>query len=153
MLKAETGDLRKLRKDIRMADKFTLGANSFRGFEYGGIGPRDSRTDDSLGGTRYWTSTVEVVFPLGLPSEFGISGAVFSDIGSVWRVGAKKDDPLKPGTTRAILYDDHKIRASVGAGVSWDSPFGPISIDYARTVRRQKRDVEQRILFGFTTRV
>ncbi|MDP4725043.1 MAG: BamA/TamA family outer membrane protein [Alphaproteobacteria bacterium] len=85
------------------------------------------------------------MFPLGLPSEFGVKGAVFSDIGSLWRVGEKI-----PGT---IVYDESKMRASVGCGISWDSPFGPISIDYSRAVKKQKYDNTQTILFGFSTRI
>lgn len=144
-IRGEVGDMERVGKKIRTVDKFSLGAQSFRGFEYGGIGPRDAATKDPLGGTRFWTQTNELVFPLGLPSEFGIKGAVFSDIGSLWRVGEKI-----PDTT---VYDENKMRASLGCGISWDSPFGPISIDYSRAVKKQKYDNTQTILFGFSTRI
>ena len=144
-IRGVAGDMERVRKPIRTVDKFGLGGQSFRGFEYGGLGPRDKVTGDPLGGTRYWTSTTELVFPLGLPSEFGIKGAVFTDIGSLWRVGQ-----TLPGTT---VYDSNKMRASVGCGISWDSPFGPISIDYSRAVKKEKYDATQTILFGFSTRI
>lgn len=144
-IRGEVGGMERIGRKIRTVDKFSLGAQSFRGFEFGGIGPRDATTKDPLGGTRFWTQTTELVFPLGLPSEFGIKGAVFSDIGSLWRVGEKL-----PNT---IVYDENKMRASVGCGVSWDSPFGPISIDYSRAVKKQKYDNTQTILFGFSTRI
>jgi outer membrane protein insertion porin family len=144
-IRGVAGDMERVRKPIRTVDKFSLGGQSFRGFEYGGLGPRDKGTGDPLGGTRYWTSTTELVFPLGLPSEFGIKGAVFTDVGSLWRVGQ-----TLPGTT---VYDSNKMRASVGCGVSWDSPFGPIQIDYSRTLKKEKYDVTQTILFGFSTRI
>ena len=164
ILRGEAGDLRKVKRALRSADRFSLGANSFRGFEYGEVGPRDREIDPAtgnplrpnslgkpLGGTRYWTTTAEITFPLGLPSEFGVSGAVFSDLGALWRVGEKAPQ-AKNGRTFDIEYDKHRMRATVGAGISWDSPFGPISIDYARTVKREKKDQEQRFLFGFSTR-
>ncbi|MDP5012149.1 MAG: outer membrane protein assembly factor BamA, partial [Alphaproteobacteria bacterium] len=88
-IRGEAGGIERIGKKIRTVDKFSLGAQSFRGFEFGGIGPRDATTKDPLGGTRFWTQTTELVFPLGLPSEFGVKGAVFSDIGSLWRVGEK----------------------------------------------------------------
>ncbi len=144
-IRGEAGGIERIGRKIRTVDKFSLGAQSFRGFEFGGIGPRDATTKDPLGGTRFWTQTTELVFPLGLPSEFGVKGAVFSDIGSLWRVGEKI-----PGT---IVYDESKMRASVGCGISWDSPFGPISIDYSRAVKKQKYDNTQTILFGFSTRI
>ncbi len=140
----EVGAMTKLRRKIRLADRFSLGLESFRGFEYGGLGPRDAATGDSLNGTRFWTSTTQVVFPLGLPTEFGIKGAVFTDLGSVWRVGESI-----PGTT---VLDSNRMRASVGCGISWDSPFGPISIDYARAVKREKYDRTQSVIFGFSSR-
>ncbi|MDP3372453.1 MAG: outer membrane protein assembly factor BamA [Candidatus Paracaedibacteraceae bacterium] len=144
-VRGEYGDMERVKKPIRTVDKFSLGADSFRGFSYGGLGPRDKVTGDPLGGTRYWKSTAELQFPLGLPSEFGVKGAIFTDVGSLWRV-----DQTLPGVT---VLDTAKPRASVGFGVSWDSPFGPISIDYARTVRREKYDQTQTILFGFSTRM
>lgn len=144
-IRGEVGGMERVGKKIRTVDKFSLGAQSFRGFEYGGIGPRDAITKDPLGGTRFWTQTNELVFPLGLPSEFGIKGAVFSDIGSLWRIGEKMPDTK--------VHDENKMRASVGCGISWDSPFGPISIDYSRAVKKQKYDSTQTILFGFSTRI
>ena len=144
-IRGEVGDMERVGKKIRTVDKFSLGGQSFRGFEFGGIGPRDAFTKDPLGGTRFWTQTNELVFPLGLPSEFGIKGAVFSDVGSLWRVGEKL-----PDTT---VLDENKMRASIGCGISWDSPFGPISIDYSRAVKKQKYDSTQTILFGFSTRI
>lgn len=144
-VRGEYGDMERIKRPIRTVDKFSLGADSFRGFSYGGLGPRDKVTSDPLGGTRYWKVTPELVFPIGLPSEFGVKGAVFADIGSLWRV-----DQVLPGTT---VLDTAKPRASIGVGISWDSPFGPISIDYARTVKREKYDQTQSILFGFSTRI
>ncbi len=144
-VRGEIGEMDRVKRPLRTVDKFSLGGSALRGFEYGGLGPRDAVTGDPLGGTRFWTSTAELVFPLGLPSEFGVKGAVFADVGSLWRVGQK--------ISGSTIYDDSKMRASIGVGISWDSPFGPISIDYARAIKKQKYDVTQTILFGFSTRI
>jgi outer membrane protein insertion porin family len=136
------GGIERMGKTIRVIDSFMLGGDSLRGFEYGGVGPRDSITADSLGGTRYWSSTAELAFPIGLPNEFGVKGAVFTDVGSVWRPGAKNDQ----------TYDDKNIRTSAGFGVSWISPLGPIKLDYAFPLKRKKYDKTQRVLLGFSTR-
>jgi outer membrane protein insertion porin family len=141
-LKGSVGRIDKVQKTIRVVDSVMLGADSLRGFEYGGLGPRDRLTGDSLGGTRYWTSTAEMVFPIGLPTEFGIKGAVFTDIGSTWR----------PGQKNANILDEKAMRASAGFGLSWTSPFGPLRIDYAFPLKRKKYDRTQRVLFGFSTR-
>ncbi|MCX7338724.1 MAG: outer membrane protein assembly factor BamA [Alphaproteobacteria bacterium] len=140
-MKGSVGAMEKVKKPIRVVDSIMLGADSLRGFEYGGLGPRDTLTGDSLGGTRYWTATAEMMFPIGLPNEFGVRGAVFSDVGTTW----------KPGQKTATVVDNKAMRASVGCGVAWTSPFGPLRIDYARPIKRQKFDKEQRVLFGFST--
>ncbi len=141
-IKGSVGRIDRVQKTIRVVDSVQLGADSLRGFEYGGIGPRDTVTGDSLGGTRFWTSTAEVVFPIGLPTEFGIKGAVFTDVGATWR----------PGQKNANVVDENAARASAGFGVSWTSPFGPLRIDYAFPLKKKKYDKTQRILFGFSTR-
>lgn len=142
-VRGSVGGIEKAGKNpIRIVDSILLGADTFRGFEYGGIGPRDKTTGDALGGTRYWTGTVEALFPIGLPNEFGVKGAVFTDFGTTW----------KPGVKGPQVIDNRSIRASVGFGLSWTSPFGPLKIDYAIPVKKQKFDETQRFLFGFSSR-
>lgn len=138
------GHVLKTNKHIRVADQIFLGGDSFRGFSYGGMGPRDARTLDAIGGSRYWVGTVEAMFPVGLPNEFGVKGAVFSDFGSVW--GSELRIPNNP------ILDKNSVRASVGVGISWNSPFGPLRIDYAIPVKRQDKDDIQRIFFGVSSR-
>jgi outer membrane protein insertion porin family len=130
------------KKTIRIVDSIQLGADNFRGFEWGGIGPRDRVSGDPLGGTRSWTGTVETLFPIGLPNEFGVKGAIFTDFGTTWKAGA----------TGPQVIDNKSIRASVGIGLSWTSPFGPLKIDYAIPVKKQGYDQTQRFLFGFSSR-
>lgn len=136
------GAMQRTGKTIRVIDSFMLGADSFRGFEFGGVGPRDLRTNDPLGGTRYWVGTVEFLFPLGLPSEFGVKGATGSDFGKLW----------SPGKKVSTVVDDKKLRASLFIGISWDSPFGPLRVDYSFPIKKQKYDDTQRLLFGFSSR-
>lgn len=144
-LRGSVGLMTKTNRTIRVADSVMLGADNFRGFAYGGVGPRDKKTKDALGGTRFWLTTFETVFPIGLPNEFGVKGAAFVECGNVWRAGVKK----VPGNP---IRDVNKPRLSVGAGVSWDSPFGPLRIDYGIPVKKYKGDREQRIYFGVSHR-
>jgi outer membrane protein insertion porin family len=140
-LKGSVGRLDKIKRKIRVVDSIFLGADSLRGFEYGGLGPRDKKTEDSLGGTRYWTASLETIFPIGLPNEFGIKGALFTDWGNVWRSAYKGPD----------IVDSMKPRGSVGVGLAMNLPIGPIRIDYSIPIKKQKYDETQRILFGFST--
>lgn len=142
---------------IRVNDSFFVGADSFRGFEYGGVGPRDMKTKDPLGGTRQWIATLEAVFPIGLPNEFGVKGAAFLEAGSVWRCGAKGANKHltytgKKGHIKQRIFDSSAMRATVGVGISWNSPFGPLRVDYGIPIRKHHGDRVQRLNIGFSHR-
>jgi outer membrane protein insertion porin family len=124
--------------DIRIIDRFFLGGDSLRGFEDAGVGPRDLATLDSVGGNLFYRTTVGMTFPLGLPNEFGLRGRIFTDAGSL----AENDSNF------STLTDTGSIRMSVGTGLLWDSPFGPVNIDLAKAL--VKEDFDQTELFRFS---
>ena len=140
-LSIEGGYILGLGQDVRVQDRFFVGGANLRGFDTGGIGPRLADTRQALGGNQYAVGTVELEFPLGLPDDLGISGRVFSDAGYLDGVDGV-DEPI---------LDDPAIRAAVGAGISWNSPFGPIRLDYAVPVLREDFDVTQNFRFSFGT--
>ena len=129
-------------EDIRVSERFFLGGSRLRGFKTGGIGPRDITTDDSLGGKQFYRGSAEVAFPLGLPEEFNIKGSFFSDFGSVWG----NDDPF------ANIVDDASLRASMGIGLGWVSPAGPIRINLTRAILKEDYDKTEFFSFSFGTR-
>ncbi|NNE85242.1 MAG: outer membrane protein assembly factor BamA [Alphaproteobacteria bacterium] len=127
---------------VRLTNRFYLGGASLRGFESAGIGPRDLSTDDAIGGHQFYAGTAEVTFPLGLPEEFDIKGSVFSDFGATWGI----DDPFPN------LVDDATPRASLGVGLGWVSPFGPLRVDFASAILKEDYDKTQTFSFNFGTR-
>jgi outer membrane protein insertion porin family len=147
-------------KDLRMLDHFQMGPNLVRGFQTAGIGPRDmtvGTTNDALGGTMYWGASFEVQVPIfGLPKDFGMRFAMFADAGSVW--GYKGPTQFANGlsvTTVDVNGNDTnamKVRSSVGAGIIWDSPFGPIRIDYAFPLTKDPNDRIQELRFSGGTK-
>lgn len=127
---------------VRLTNRFYLGGSSLRGFESAGVGPRDLLTDDAIGGHQFYAGSAEVTFPLGLPDEFDIKGSVFSDFGASWGI----DDPFPN------LADDSTPRASLGVGLGWVSPFGPLRVDFASAVLKEDYDKTQTFSFNFGTR-
>src|SRR3546814_3987779 len=71
-------------EETLISDRFVKGGGDPRGFEFGGIGPRDRNTNDALGGKNFYTGTVELAFPLDLPFDLDIRGRLFTDIGAAW---------------------------------------------------------------------
>jgi outer membrane protein insertion porin family len=157
--------------DIRMLDHFQMGSNLVRGFAQNGIGPRDisyvalGATGDALGGTKYWGASAELQMPFWfLPKEVGIKGALYADAGSVWGYEGPKSWALtnevntanctpatktSVGTCTGLQYDDtNVVRTSVGVGLIWQSPFGPLRFDYAVPITKGQYDRVQQFKFG-----
>jgi outer membrane protein insertion porin family len=120
-----------------MLDHFFMGPNLVRGFAIAGIGPRDTTpgsTHDALGGTMYWGATFELQHPLFFaPKDFGMKVAAFADAGSLWDYRGLRSfqGPADPIAQTINVRDNNVIRSSVGVGLIWDSPFGPLRFDYA----------------------
>jgi outer membrane protein insertion porin family len=140
-LAGELGYMFGVGEDTRVADRFFIGGESFRGFEPGGAGPRDTSSDDALGGNAYYKGTVEVAFPLGLPDEFEIRGRFFTDIGA----------SFDADSDASVIEDSSMPRVSIGPGLSWRSPFGPLRIDLGFPIVKQDFDQEQLLSFSFGT--
>ncbi|MET4067670.1 outer membrane protein insertion porin family [Bradyrhizobium sp. S3.2.6] len=159
--------------DLRMLDHFQMGPNLVRGFAPNGIGPRDLNpfgTQDALGGTKYWGASLELQMPFWfLPKEVGLKGAVYADAGGLfdyqgpttWSVTNEMTttrnstctpstvNPASTGTCTGLVYDNgNVVRSSVGVGLIWASPFGPLRFDYAVPLTKGKNDRTQEFRFG-----
>jgi outer membrane protein insertion porin family len=138
-LGASTGYIVGLGEDIRIIDRFFLGGKNLRGFEDSGVGPRDTVTSDAIGGNWFYRGTLGLTFPLGLPNEFGLRGRLFTDAGSI----GEND------STIATVVDKSSLRMSVGTGILWDSPFGPVSIDLSEAILKEDFDETELLRFSF----
>ena len=146
--------------DLRMLDHFQMGPNLVRGFAPAGIGPRDLTQypwtgvyGDALGGTMYWGASLEFQTPLHfLPKDTGIKVAAFADAGSLWdyigpttfpatgEVLSGNLSPWGPGVANPVqcaVDNAMHIRSSVGVGLIWNSPFGPLRFDYSFPLTKQ----------------
>ncbi len=133
----------------RVTDRF-FGNGKIRGFEPNGIGPRDLNVsnEDALGGNYFAVARLEADFPLGLPEEYGFSGGVFADAGSVWSL-----DDVGGGTTGDdTVDDDFHIRSSVGVSLFWTTPIGPLRFNFAKAIEKQDYDKEQFFDLTISTR-
>lgn len=139
--------------DLKASDRFYLGGDSLRGFESAGLGPRDDKTDDKLGGNYYGVVRGEVTFPLGLPEEYGLAGGIFADAGTVWELDKKvaQADDINGGVAYSI-DDSAEIRAAVGATIFWNSPFGPVRLNFAHPVIKEDGDDDEFFRFSAGTR-
>lgn len=130
--------------NLYIFDQFKIGGKQIRGFKTNGIGPRTADDGDALGGTSYFTTSTEVTMPMpGLSQEAGLRLAVFADAGTLY--GNSVDEAGED-----IEGVGMSIRASVGAGIVWDSPFGSIRLDYAEPVLKEDFDKVQQFKFSMS---
>jgi outer membrane protein insertion porin family len=127
-------------QQLRMLDHFQMGPNLVRGFAPAGLGPRDltpGTTNDPLGGSLYWGATLEAQTPLYfLPKDIGIKVAVFADAGSLWDYQGPTSWSVTGETLQVGLNSPSMIRSSVGVGLLWDSPLGPLRFDLAYPITK-----------------
>jgi outer membrane protein insertion porin family len=135
-------------------------------------------TQDALGGTKYWGASLELQMPFWfLPKEVGLKGAVYADAGGLydyqgptgWALTNEVNNfnngvptPCTPtvntggktpvfssGTCLGLQYDPQNVvRTSVGVGLIWASPFGPLRFDYAVPLTKGPHDIVQQFKFG-----
>jgi len=173
LIHLQGGVLTKVGQDLRMLDHFQMGPNLVRGFAPNGIGPRSINpygSLDALGGTKYWGASFELQMPFWfLPKEVGLKGSVYADAGGLydyqgptgWAAtgevnlpGCQKPSlpgvvPINPGTCTGLVFDDSQVvRTSVGVGLIWASPFGPLRFDYAVPITKGQFDRVQQFKFG-----
>lgn len=141
-LTSESGFIYDMDEPVRINQRFFVGGDNFRGFRSAGVGPRDTSTGDSLGGKRYVVGTASLSFPVGIPREVGMRTFAFSDFGSLWDTDAKGPS----------VVDENSIRASVGLGLSWRSPLGPIRLSVATPVVKESYDRDEIFRFSFGSR-
>ncbi len=128
-------------------DRFRAGSR-IRGFEPNGYGPRDQEAPnrDALGGDYFWAARAEAQFPIGLPEEYGITGGLFADVGSIWGL----EDTV--GTRGVTVDDDMYVRAAVGASIFWTTPIGPLRFNFSKVLRKEDYDEEQNFDLTISTK-
>jgi len=109
------------------------GLGSIRGFEQNSLGPRDGITEAALGGTKKAVFNAELSTPFpGAGNDRTLRLYGFFDVGNVFTERTGQSD---------LQWDaQRKLRASVGVGISWISPLGPLRVAFAKPVRSQKED-------------
>ena len=116
-------------KDVPIFERYVLGGlSTIRGLRYLGID--GSGTSDVLGGTSMLVLSGEIVFPL--VKEAGMKGVVFYDTGNTWDGQYRLND----------------LRQTVGVGIRWYSPIGPLRLEYGYVLDRKVNEGTGRIEFS-----
>jgi outer membrane protein insertion porin family len=107
-------------KEVPLFERyFGGGPNSIRSFKFRNLSPVDA-TGVRTGGTSLALGSVEYIIPL----PFNLRLVGFMDVGNVYGF--------------ATPFDLTDLREAVGGGIRWNSPFGPIKVDYGINVDRRR---------------
>ncbi len=121
--------------DIVTDDKFSLGGKSLRGFDSYGVGPRNSRTS-YIGGNNLAVLKLDYSYEITRQSNFPLYLNIFNDYGLIWE---NKTTPTQ---------SDNNIRSSVGFGIKYYSPVGPIGLTWGFPIMDEEYDIKRMFLFS-----
>ena len=124
--------------DIKLSERVYLPSSRLRGFERGKIGPKDG--NDFIGGnyavSLNFSSNIPRIFENSQSTDFNI----FLDIGNVW--GVDYDNSLENS-------DD--IKSSIGVGIDWFSPVGPMNFSLTQPLTKSSTDITESFRFNLGT--
>jgi len=127
--------------------RYFLGGESLRGFDIAGVGSRNwAWTTYSLGGLWKLNGSTQLNFPIFIPDEYQIKGFVFFDYGILGK--PPKEEYTYLGAPNKI---DTDLRTSVGVGIYWNTPMGPMNFSWGWPLKMNEYDEEQRFLLSFET--
>lgn len=150
----EFGYLQSLEADnyIPRVYRYFLGGESLRGFDVAGVGSRNWQYRTySLGGLWKANGSTQLNFPIFIPDEYQIKGFIFADYGILGKPPKKE---FKYTNRYGVTHDniiDEDWRTSVGFGIYWNTPMGPMNFSWGWPLKVNKYDEERRFLLSFAT--
>ena len=123
--------------DIKLSERLYIPGRKLRGFESGKIGPKDG--SDFIGGNYVSTINATTTIPKILENVQSVDIVVFADAANIW--GVDYDSSL----------DKSGIRSSVGVGLDWLTPVGPLTFSFAQPITKEPTDIEETFRFNIGT--
>ena len=125
-------------KDVKLSERIFLPSSKLRGFEFGKVGPKDG--GDYIGGNYAAAINFTSTIPQLLENSQNIDFIFFVDVANIW--GVDYD---------ASIDDKSKIRSSLGIGMDWLTPIGPINFTLSEALSKADTDTTQSFSFNLGT--
>jgi len=123
--------------DIKLSERLYVPQSKLRGFENGRIGPKDG--EDFIGGNYYALMNFSTTIPQILPNAQNIEVVSFFDMANLW------------GVDNSSIDDGSKIRSSIGLGIDWFTPIGPLNFSFAHPITKSSTDKTETFRFNLGT--
>ena len=123
--------------DVKLSERLYIPGRKLRGFESGKIGPKDG--SDYIGGNYVSSINATTTVPKILENVQSVDIVMFADAANIW--GVDYDSSL----------DNSGIRSSVGIGLDWLTPVGPLTFSFAQPITKEPTDIEETFRFNIGT--
>ena len=123
--------------DVRISDRLYLPSRKLRGFEAGKVGPIDG--GDFVGGNYLASFNAASELPI-LESLETMDFSVFYDAANIWGVDYNSQ-----------INDSSALRSSVGLGIDWYTPIGPMSFSFTQPISKKSTDKTETFRFNLGT--
>ena len=123
--------------DVKLSERLYLPGRRLRGFESGKVGPKDG--SDFIGGNYVSSINATTTLPVIFQNVQNVDVVMFADAANIW--GVDYDSSL----------DNSGIRSSVGLGLDWLTPVGPLTFSFAHPITKESTDIEEAFRFNIGT--
>ncbi len=124
--------------DVKLSERAFIPSSRLRGFESGKVGPKDG--NDFVGGNFVTTMNFSSTLPFLFENSQNTDFVMFFDIANIW--GVDYDSSINNGS---------KIRSSVGIGVDYFTPIGPLNISLSEVLSKDDNDITEGFRFNLGT--
>ena len=124
--------------DIKLSERLFVPSSRLRGFELGKIGPKDAT--DFIGGNYLAAFNVNTTIPQIFPNSQNTEFLFFFDAANLWGVDYNSS-----------LDKNNKIRSSVGFGLDWFTPVGPLNFSISLPITKNSTDITETFRFNLGT--
>ena len=134
-------------KSVPIYRRYSMGGiGSLRGFSSYGVSLIDPATGEAIGGDREVSGSINLFFPMPYMETAGFRGVLFADAGTTWGEASQNVAGVNFSVSERFSFS--KIRTSVGFGVEWMSPVGPLSLAWAFPINTVAGDSEKSFDFA-----
>ncbi len=124
-------------KDIKLSERIKIPSRRLRGFESGRVGPKDG--DDYIGGNYAYSLNFSSTIPQIFEESQNVDFIFFTDVADIWGVDYNSS------------LNKNEIRSSVGVGLDWFSPIGPMNFSLAQPITKADGDKTESFRFNLGT--
>ena len=123
--------------DIKLSERLYIPGRKLRGFESGKIGPKDG--SDYIGGNYVSSINATTTLPILMENVQSVDIVMFADAANIWGVDYNSS------------LDNSGIRSSIGIGLDWLTPVGPLTFSFAQPITKEPSDIEETFRFNIGT--